>query len=123
MAMGIGTALRMLRKRKGWTLKQVADVVGLSIPSLSEWEKDRVKSLDTEKLQAFSDLYQVQVWEIFRIAAGHAADNRRFVLEEPAVSDYLVSDPPDVAELILLIRQMAPAQSSSLLKTLKLFMG
>ncbi|KAF0812776.1 hypothetical protein IGB42_02619 [Andreprevotia sp. IGB-42] len=113
----------MLRKRAGLSTVEVGERVGLSNGSISQWENDGVKSYDCDRLKAFAELYEVQVWELFRIAAAHAADGRRFVLEEPVPGDYLIEDSPDVAELIMMVRRMTPAQSSGLLHAVKMLMS
>jgi transcriptional regulator with XRE-family HTH domain len=42
-AQHIGTRIRELRKAKGLTLQQLADVFGISRASVSEWESGRSK--------------------------------------------------------------------------------
>jgi len=56
--MQLGTKLRMLRKKRGYTLADMSDEIGLSVSFLSDVERGRTKpSLDTlEKLASFHQM-------------------------------------------------------------------
>lgn len=41
--MDIGTRLRVLRAKKRWSQKDLADKLGVSVISVSRWEREKVK--------------------------------------------------------------------------------
>ncbi|KKK64142.1 hypothetical protein LCGC14_2987220 [marine sediment metagenome] len=41
--MDIGTRLRVLRAKKRWSQKDLADKLGVSVVSVSRWEREKVK--------------------------------------------------------------------------------
>jgi transcriptional regulator with XRE-family HTH domain len=59
-----GAALRALRVSKGWTLTDVSQKTGFSVPTLSKIENDRV-SLSYDKLARLSDGLQVDIGLLF----------------------------------------------------------
>lgn len=61
--MTLAERFRELRKERGWRLKDVAEVTGLSIPYLSDLERDRTNpSLDT--LRALAKAYEMTVHDL-----------------------------------------------------------
>jgi len=60
----LGTALRQLRKEKGWTLSEVSERTGFSIPTLSKVENDRL-SLSYDKLIRLSEGLGVDIAQLF----------------------------------------------------------
>ncbi|WP_457636873.1 helix-turn-helix domain-containing protein [Oceanithermus sp.] len=58
--MTLAERFRELRKERGWRLKDVAEITGLSIPYLSDLERDRTNpSLET--LQTLARAYEMTV--------------------------------------------------------------
>ncbi len=61
--MTLAERFRELRKERGWRLKDVAEVTGLSIPYLSDLERDRTNpSLET--LRALAEAYEMTVHDL-----------------------------------------------------------
>ena len=61
--MTLAERFRELRKERGWRLKDVAEVTGLSIPYLSDLERDRTNpSLDT--LRTLAKAYDMTVHDL-----------------------------------------------------------
>lgn len=72
----IGGLLRSLRKRRGWTLKQMSEHSGIPLSTLSKVEHDRL-SLTYDKLLQLSQRLQLSMSELFAEQDGSA---------EPAVT-------------------------------------
>lgn len=64
MVMKPGSALRSLRLQKGWTLAEVSSRTGLSIPTLSKLENDKM-SLTYDKLTKISAGMNIELAELF----------------------------------------------------------
>lgn len=60
----IGGLLRSLRKRKGWTLKQMSEQSGIPLSTLSKVEHDRL-TLTYDKLQQLSQRLNLRMSELF----------------------------------------------------------
>jgi len=61
--MTLAERFRELRKERGWRLKDVAEVTGLSIPYLSDLERDRTNpSLET--LRTLAEAYEMTVHDL-----------------------------------------------------------
>jgi len=60
----IGGLLRSLRKRRGWTLKQMSERTGIPLSTLSKVEHDRL-TLTYDKLQQISQRLQLRMSELF----------------------------------------------------------
>ena len=60
----IGTLLRSLRARKGWTLKQMSEHSGIPLSTLSKVEHDRL-TLTYDKLLQLSQRLQMRMSELF----------------------------------------------------------
>lgn len=60
----LGTLMRALRSRKGWTLKQMSDRSGIPISTLSKVEHDRL-TLTYDKLQQLSRRMGLRMSELF----------------------------------------------------------
>lgn len=52
--------LKILRKAKGLTQKEVADFIGISQNNYSYWENEKVK-IDNDSLQKLADFFSVSV--------------------------------------------------------------
>ena len=63
-AQTLGSMLRMLRSRKGWTLKQMSDGTGIPVSTLSKVEHDRL-TLTYDKLQQLSRRLGMRMSELF----------------------------------------------------------
>ena len=57
---GLADRFRELRRRKGWTLKEVADQLGTSPQAVSNWEHDQNKP-DIDMLPAIASTFDVSV--------------------------------------------------------------
>lgn len=64
MVMKPGSALRSLRVQRGWTLAEVSSRTGLSIPTLSKLENDKM-SLTYDKLVKISTGMDIELGELF----------------------------------------------------------
>jgi transcriptional regulator with XRE-family HTH domain len=60
----LSAALRMLRRQKGWTLAEVSERTGFSVPTLSKVENDRL-SLSYDKLIRLSEGLGVNISQLF----------------------------------------------------------
>ena len=60
----IGSLLRSLRARHGWTLKQMSERCGIPLSTLSKVEHDRL-SLTYDKLQQLSQRLNIRMSELF----------------------------------------------------------
>lgn len=67
-----GSALRALRVQKGWTLSEVSSRTGLSIPTLSKLENNKM-SLTYDKLVKISTGLNVELGELFSSGQAHSA--------------------------------------------------
>src|ERR1700740_2633738 len=64
----LGTLLRALRSRNGWTLKEMSDHSGIPVSTLSKVEHDRL-TLTYDKLQQLSQRLNMRMSELFADAA------------------------------------------------------
>ena len=62
--MKLGERLRLLRKERGWTLKDLSQLANLSIPYLSDMEREEVNP-SIESLQKISKAYNMAVRDLF----------------------------------------------------------
>lgn len=68
----LGAALRSLRKQKDWTLAEVSQRTGFSVPTLSKVENDRL-SLSYDKLIRLSEGLGVDIAQLFAPVDGAAS--------------------------------------------------
>lgn len=68
----LGAALRALRKQKDWTLAEVSQRTGFSVPTLSKVENDRL-SLSYDKLIRLSEGLGVDIAQLFAPVDGEAS--------------------------------------------------
>lgn len=59
----IGEKLRDIRERKGFTMRQVAEIIDIDYSYISKIEKGKIPSLD--KLNKLCDLYGISVASLF----------------------------------------------------------
>ncbi|KLI98578.1 XRE family transcriptional regulator [Luteimonas sp. FCS-9] len=69
----LGTVVRALRKRNGWTLKEMSERTRIPLSTLSKVEHDRL-TLTYDKLQAISQRLNIRMSELFAEPAGTAPD-------------------------------------------------
>ncbi|MEG3040853.1 MAG: helix-turn-helix transcriptional regulator [Clostridium sp.] len=62
--MQIGENLRKYRELKGLDRKTVAEIIGVSLPTLGHWETN-VNQIGIDKLDELSKLYEVSISELF----------------------------------------------------------
>ena len=67
----LGAALRALRKQKDWTLAEVSQRTGFSVPTLSKVENDRL-SLSYDKLIRLSEGLGIDIAQLFAPVDGEA---------------------------------------------------
>jgi transcriptional regulator with XRE-family HTH domain len=68
----LGAALRALRKQKDWTLAEVSQRTGFSVPTLSKVENDRL-SLSYDKLIRLSEGLGVDIAQLFAPVDGDSS--------------------------------------------------
>ena len=75
----LGQTIREFRKRKGWTLQDLASRLSISVANLSAIENEKAR-LDLERLVAIADAFGVRPHELFPVSpsqhylvTGHAA--------------------------------------------------
>ncbi len=66
--MNYGLKLKLFRKRAGLTLKEVSEVTGISVASLSSYE-NREKSIPVSVLIKLSNLYMFDVFDVLGVRA------------------------------------------------------
>jgi transcriptional regulator with XRE-family HTH domain len=66
----LGTVLRNIRVERGWTLKQMSDVVDITVSTLSKIERGKL-TLSYDKLQQLSDSLGISFADLFY--SGHPA--------------------------------------------------
>ncbi len=108
MATVLGSKIRRLRKRKGYTLAKAGGAMDLSVSFLSDLERGRTKpSLDT--LESLADLYEVSVSEL--LGGGDDEDEPTWRAPNPEGLDAFLEEQPDVdewmVELLLLLEHRA----------------
>jgi transcriptional regulator with XRE-family HTH domain len=52
----MGQRIRALRQAKGWNQERLADLIGVTVSAVSQWERDETKNV---KLEAFLTLAEV----------------------------------------------------------------
>lgn len=72
-----GTAVRRIREGKGLTQLYVAEVVGVSVDTVSRWENNRTSAVKRENAEALAGALEVVLSEILRSPEPEA------VIEEP----------------------------------------
>lgn len=55
--------IREVRKKRGWTLAELAERVGCSVPHMSDLERGR-KSMTNNTLATVADALNVEPWEL-----------------------------------------------------------
>lgn len=65
----LGAALRALRRQRNWTLAEVSRRTGLSVPTLSKVENDRL-SLSYDKLIRVSEGLEIDIAQLFAPVSG-----------------------------------------------------
>ncbi len=63
----LGTKLTRLRKKKGYTQQEVADLLGISQPAYHKWETDLAKPA-IENLIKISEVYEIDLNELLEEA-------------------------------------------------------
>lgn len=61
--------IRDVRESKKLTIEHVANLMGVSIPHLSEMERG-IKNINFHQLAKLKDIYDVPVWELFQFEKG-----------------------------------------------------
>ncbi len=59
--MTTGQRLREIRNKRGKTLEDVAEAIGVTPTSISKYESDRIKNIPQQKLEAISEFLDVSV--------------------------------------------------------------
>jgi transcriptional regulator with XRE-family HTH domain len=71
----IGEKIRALRQRRGWTLRDLADKTGLSVPYLSDIERRRESNPTLETLTTIAGALECPVAELIGDSDGSLADS------------------------------------------------
>lgn len=69
----LGTLIRSLRSRNGWTLKEMSALTGIPVSTLSKIEHDRL-TLSYEKLLKLSQRLNLPISELFSLPPGDGED-------------------------------------------------
>lgn len=110
--MKIGTAIRTLRKERGWTLDELADRANTSKSNLSNVEGDR-QGYSPVLLASLADAFGLRVSQLFGKAeqlAGLVVDQS--VAMSPDPPDYRS---PETEELLHIWQQFGPAERDAVL--------
>lgn len=62
--MEIGALLREKRKKKGLTMKRLADIVEVSEGTISRWESGDIKNIKRAKIEKLSDVLEISPYTI-----------------------------------------------------------
>lgn len=62
--MEIGALLREKRKKKGLTMKKLADIVEVSEGTISRWESGDIKNIKRAKIEKLSDVLEISPYTI-----------------------------------------------------------
>ena len=76
---GMKLRIKQLRKSKGWTVEQLADVVNLSKSYVSESENGK-KQANQDRIQKFADAFGVKVYDL--LDQDNIADDERQLLSD-----------------------------------------
>lgn len=109
---GIGKQFRELRKRRGWTLRVVAERSGLSVSFLSQVERE-LFSLSISSLKAICDSLDVSLSRFFTLSGNSsvvlkASDRRRLHIEGSEVAYISLSGPLSERVLEPIIGEFPP---------------
>lgn len=66
--MTLGESIRIARKAKGYTQKDLAELVGVKFNSISDWEKDK-HAPDIDKLERLMDVIDLPLEAAFGIGS------------------------------------------------------
>ncbi|WP_183568644.1 helix-turn-helix domain-containing protein [Mucilaginibacter sp. SP1R1] len=62
-AISVGTKIRNLRIQRGWNQKQMADMLGISIPAISKIETDYT-DINLSRLEQIAHIFDISVVEL-----------------------------------------------------------
>lgn len=101
--LAVGEHVRQMRQQRGWTLAYVSDHTGITLSSLSKFERDK-QSISYVQLLELANLFQVELGELFDSGSANLTpkalgrrsisrlDEQR-VVEDSKMSDiYLATD-------------------------------
>lgn len=57
--MSVGSIIKELRMKKGWSQDELADRMGMNRVNISNYERDLIKSIPGETLKRFADVFGV----------------------------------------------------------------
>ena len=80
----LGSRLRQLRNRNGWTLEQVSKMTNLAISTLSKVERNQT-SLTYDNLLKLADGLGIDIAELFSPGVSAPAPGRRSITREPDI--------------------------------------
>lgn len=72
--MDIGSNIKRFRELKGLTQKELADLIGVTAPTITKYEKGQMK-LDFEKLDAIADALSVPMSKLYDAQSKITLDN------------------------------------------------
>lgn len=110
-----GTRIKLARNAAKISQQQLAELVGCSQPSMSEWERD-VSNPSVESLAMMANVLSVS-FEWLAVGRGQM----QYIPTEASqnVAKYIVSMPPDQQELLDNYRKLSQAKRQALLAFLK----
>jgi transcriptional regulator with XRE-family HTH domain len=62
----VGQSIKLIRQRNGWTLEDVANRLGISIPAMSKIETG-VTDVNLSRLEQIADVYNVSLLQLLNI--------------------------------------------------------
>ena len=70
----MGEIISTLRKERGMTQKEVADLLGVTDKAVSKWERD-VAFPDTATIPKLAEIFEVSVEELMNVKASRVSEN------------------------------------------------
>lgn len=71
----MGEIISTLRKEKGMTQKEVADLLGVTDKAVSKWERD-VAFPDTATIPKLAEIFEVSVEELMNVKASRVSESK-----------------------------------------------
>lgn len=71
----MGEIISTLRKERGMTQKEVADLLGVTDKAVSKWERD-VAFPDTATIPKLAEIFEVSVEELMNVKASRVSENK-----------------------------------------------
>ena len=97
----LGTKLTRLRKKKGYTQKEVADLIQVSQPAYHKWETDLAKPA-IENLLKISEVYEIDLNELLEeVPTFHITNNECSIQNIGNPNSNFYTESPDLVKGLL----------------------